>query len=205
VAFGFGTGNGGGSQPARNYTLTAFNNTVTNFNSTATGNIHTLLATRGTNTSSASYAVTLSGLTAGTAYTFALFTDSSHGVGRNWYRVSQNVDATTYDLDFSAGGVNSSRLLTVSYTATSSSVTFTLTRLTGQGSPGITDATSWIGFAGFVNYSTAGAPVITAQPESLTVTTGTYATFSVSATGTPSLTFQWKKNGATISGATPSM
>ena len=48
VAFGFGTGNGGGSQPARNYTLTAFNNSVTNFNSTATGNIHTLLATRGT-------------------------------------------------------------------------------------------------------------------------------------------------------------
>jgi len=203
VPFGFGTGNGGGSQPAKNYTFSSFNSAVTNFNSTATGNIHTLLATRGTNTNSATYVITLSGLTSGTAYTFALFTDSAHGPGRNWYRVSQNADASTYDLDFSAGGVNSSRLLTASYTATGASVTFTLTRLTGQGSPGVTDATSWIGFAGFVNYAAGSTPpVITSQPASLTVTTGTYATFSVAATGAPAPTFQWKKNGAAVAGAT---
>lgn len=201
VAFQFGTGNGGGAQAAKNYTFTSFNNAATNFNSSATGNMHTLLATRGTNTSSASYAVTLTGLTAGTSYVFALFTDSAHGIGRNWYRVSQNIDATTYDLDFSAGGVNSSRLLTVGYTASGSSVTFTFTRLTGTGS---TDSTSWIGFAGFVNYATATgtAPTITTQPGAVTATTGTFATFTVAASGSPTLSYQWKKNGATIAGAT---
>ena len=52
--------------------------------------------------------------------------------------------------------------------------------------------------------STAAAPAITAQPTSQTVVTGHTATFSVTATGTAPLSYQWQKNGAAIAGATAS-
>src|SRR5208283_333298 len=50
----------------------------------------------------------------------------------------------------------------------------------------------------------AVAPTITAQPANQTVTAGQTATFAVAATGTAPLSYQWKKNGANISGATSS-
>ena len=46
------------------------------------------------------------------------------------------------------------------------------------------------------------APSITSQPVSQTITAGQTATFSVAATGTAPLSYQWKKNGSSISGAT---
>jgi hypothetical protein len=46
------------------------------------------------------------------------------------------------------------------------------------------------------------APAITNQPASLSATVGTGATFSVVATGTAPLTYQWRKNGTDIAGAT---
>jgi hypothetical protein len=46
------------------------------------------------------------------------------------------------------------------------------------------------------------APTITTQPANQTVTVGQTATFSVTATGTAPLTYQWQKNGGNISGAT---
>ena len=48
------------------------------------------------------------------------------------------------------------------------------------------------------------APSITTQPVSQTVTAGQAATFSVVATGTPPLSYQWMKNGTSIAGATSS-
>ena len=45
-------------------------------------------------------------------------------------------------------------------------------------------------------------PAITTQPASVTVFAGQDATFSVVATGSPAPTYQWKRNGTTISGAT---
>src|SRR5439155_1723106 len=50
----------------------------------------------------------------------------------------------------------------------------------------------------------AVAPSITTQPASQTVTAGQTATFTVVAAGTAPLTYQWKKNGTAISGATSS-
>src|SRR5271154_646127 len=50
----------------------------------------------------------------------------------------------------------------------------------------------------------AVAPTFTSQPASITVTAGQTATFSVAATGTQPLTYQWQKNGAAIGGATAS-
>jgi len=46
------------------------------------------------------------------------------------------------------------------------------------------------------------APSITAQPVSQTVTTGQTATFSVTASGTAPLRYQWQRNGAAIGNAT---
>ena len=45
-------------------------------------------------------------------------------------------------------------------------------------------------------------PTITTQPVAQTVALGSTATFSVVATGTAPLTYQWQKNAANISGAT---
>src|SRR3989442_3832495 len=45
-------------------------------------------------------------------------------------------------------------------------------------------------------------PTITSQPASRTVTAGQTATFSVTATGTAPLSYQWQKAGVPISGAT---
>jgi hypothetical protein len=46
------------------------------------------------------------------------------------------------------------------------------------------------------------APTITTQPANQTVTAGQTATFSAVAAGTASLSYQWHKNGANITGAT---
>jgi Zn-dependent metalloprotease len=49
---------------------------------------------------------------------------------------------------------------------------------------------------------TSSAPAITSQPANATVTVGATATFTVAVTGTAPFTYQWRKNGANISGAT---
>jgi len=50
----------------------------------------------------------------------------------------------------------------------------------------------------------SSAPVITNQPQNLTVSEGNNATFNVTATGTAPLNYQWRKNGSNISGANSS-
>ncbi|MDD8020198.1 MAG: immunoglobulin domain-containing protein [Acidobacteriota bacterium] len=52
--------------------------------------------------------------------------------------------------------------------------------------------------------SSGTAPTITTQPVSKTVNVGQTATFSVVATGTTPLSYQWYKNGVAMSGATSS-
>lgn len=46
------------------------------------------------------------------------------------------------------------------------------------------------------------APAITSQPASQTVVKNSTATFTVSASGTPAPTYQWRKGGATVAGQT---
>jgi hypothetical protein len=48
------------------------------------------------------------------------------------------------------------------------------------------------------------APSISSPPSAAAVSIGATATFSVTATGTPTLTYQWRKNGTVIAGATSS-
>ncbi|SUS03568.1 hypothetical protein DF3PB_1010003 [uncultured Defluviicoccus sp.] len=56
--------------------------------------------------------------------------------------------------------------------------------------------------ASLVVQALAVAPLILTQPASRTVNAGSSATFSVVASGTPAPTYQWRKNGVAISGAT---
>src|SRR5438046_2280820 len=61
------------------------------------------------------------------------------------------------------------------------------------------------GCGGYVSATNPGppaAPSITTQPASQTVTAGQMATFTVVATGTAPLSYQWRKSGTAISGAT---
>src|SRR5579863_2739117 len=59
-------------------------------------------------------------------------------------------------------------------------------------------ATSSLGDSG----SSAAAPSITQQPTAQSVPAGTIASFSVTATGSTPLNYQWNKNGSAIPGAT---
>jgi glucose/arabinose dehydrogenase len=52
--------------------------------------------------------------------------------------------------------------------------------------------------------ATSTAPTISSHPASITRAAGQTATFSVTASGTAPLQFQWQRNGANISGATSS-
>jgi hypothetical protein len=87
-----------------------------------------------------------------------------------------------------------------------------LSTLTGQsvrlrfrvGTDGVIGATGWM-VDDVMIYSCpnpAGAPAITLPPAFQAVQTGGTATFSVTATGNPTLRHQWFKNGAPIAGAT---
>ena len=53
-----------------------------------------------------------------------------------------------------------------------------------------------------VDFSGSAAPAITTQPTSRTVPVGASTTFSVAASGTAPLGYQWRRNGANIAGAT---
>ena len=53
-----------------------------------------------------------------------------------------------------------------------------------------------------VAYTASQAPSITTHPSSQTVSAGGSATFTVAASGTPPLSYQWQRNGVDIPGAT---
>jgi glucose/arabinose dehydrogenase len=55
-----------------------------------------------------------------------------------------------------------------------------------------------------VNYTASQAPNVTADPQSRTVAVSQSATFTVAASGTAPLSYQWQRNGADIAGATGS-
>src|SRR6266404_1917481 len=94
-------------------------------------------------------------------------------------------------------GANSSSYTTPVTMSSDSGAQFTVVVSNAAGS-----ATSG---AAMLTVTTASvAPSITTQPASQTVTAGQTATFSVAATGTAPLTYQWKKNSVVISGANSS-
>ena len=53
-----------------------------------------------------------------------------------------------------------------------------------------------------ITYTESQAPTITTHPSTQTVSVGAPVTFSVAASGSPPLSYQWQQNGVDIAGAT---
>lgn len=74
------------------------------------------------------------------------------------------------------------------------------------GTPAVTNIPAGYFYVNGVWPSTTGAaPVITLNPVSQSVATGTTVTFTANANGDPTPTWQWYKNGSSISGQTASL
>src|SRR6266700_3133682 len=125
-------------------------------------------------------------VTAGQA---ATFTVAATGRGTLNYQWRKNGTAIS--------GATSSNYTTAATTSSDRGAQFTV--LVSNTMGGVTSNAATL----TVN-STTVPPSITTQPTSQTVIAGQTASFSVAATGTATLSYQWQKNGAAISGATSS-
>jgi pectate lyase len=87
--------------------------------------------------------------------------------------------------------------------ATSASCTIAMTSAASAGSYTVTISTTGGGVTSNAAVLTVNIPpAITTQPASQSVTAGASALFSVTATGSATLTYQWRKDGVNIGGAT---
>ena len=124
-------------------------------------------------------------VTAGQTATFSVVASGS-SLTYQWRKNGTNIT-----------GATSSSYTTAATTTADSGSTFSVVVANAGGSVTSNNATLTVN-------SAATAPSITSQPASQTVTAGQTATFSVSASGTAPLSYQWRKNGTNITGATSS-
>jgi len=125
-------------------------------------------------------------VTAGQTATFAVVASGTAPLSYQWQKSGVAISGAT------------SSSYTTSATATSDSgSTFTVVVTNTAGTVTSSAATLTVNPAPV-------APTITTQPASQTVTAGQTATFAVVASGTAPLSYQWKKSGVAISGATSS-
>lgn len=90
-------------------------------------------------------------------------------------------------------GANSASYTTPAMTMSDNGARFSVVVANSVGSVTSSDATLTV---------TAAAPSIVTQPSAQTALVGQTATYSVSVTGTAPLSYQWRKNGSNITGAT---
>ena len=121
------------------------------------------------------------------------------GAAVTFTALASGVPAPTYQ--WRKNGANIAGATSASYTiasaATTDAGTYTVVAANSAGSATSNGASLTVGAA-------TSAPVFTTQPVSQTVTVGSVVTFAAAASGSPTPTYQWRKNGANISGATSS-
>ena len=100
-------------------------------------------------------------------------------------------------------GVNIASGLSASYSTPPAASTDNAAKFTVVVSNSVGNATSNVALLTVTSVPQGnGAPQITTQPASQTVTSGQSATFTVVATGSPAPTYQWQKDHSNIAGAT---
>jgi hypothetical protein len=125
-------------------------------------------------------------VTAGQTASFSATATGTAPLSYQWQKNGANI-----------AGATSSSYTTPATTTADSGSTFDVVVNNGAGTATSNTATLT------VNAATV-APAITTQPLNQTVTAGQTASFSVTATGTAPLSYQWQKNSVAISGATSS-
>ena len=80
-------------------------------------------------------------------------------------------------------------------------VSYALRESTGEGALNIDNLRVGTSFADVFSSGSGQPPAITSRSQNQTVTNGASVTFSVSASGTPPLNFQWQCNGTNLPGA----
>jgi Bacterial Ig domain/Immunoglobulin domain len=123
-------------------------------------------------------------VTAGQKATFAVVATGTAPLSYQWQKNSANISGATL-----------ASYTTSATTTTDNGSTFQVVVSNSAGSVTSRAATLTVNPA-------VVAPTITTQPTNQTVTAGQTASFSVVASGTAPLSYQWQKNGANISGAT---
>ena len=121
-------------------------------------------------------------VTAGASATFTVNANGSAPLTYQWRRNGTALPGAT------------AATFNIANTANADAASYTVVVANSAGSITSTAATLTVN-------SAAVAPTISAQPVFQTVTVGSPASFSVTATGTAPLTFQWRKNGTPIAGA----
>ncbi|WP_433965582.1 immunoglobulin domain-containing protein [Tunturiibacter gelidiferens] len=107
-----------------------------------------------------------------------------------------------FDNGTAIAGATSSTYTTPATASTESGSVFTVTVTNAGGT--VTSSPATLTVAASSTTVPPNAPLVISQPANQTVQVGQTATFSVTATGTAPLTYQWSKNGALIPGATSS-
>ncbi|HKD52214.1 MAG TPA: immunoglobulin domain-containing protein, partial [Candidatus Acidoferrum sp.] len=123
-------------------------------------------------------------VTAGQTATFSVVANGTAPLSYQWQKNGLNI-----------AGATSATYTTPATTTSDNGSTFAVVVSNSAGAATSNAATLTVNAAPV-------APTITAQPTNQTVTAGQAATFTVSATGTAPLSYQWQKNGANIAGAT---
>jgi Abnormal spindle-like microcephaly-assoc'd, ASPM-SPD-2-Hydin len=162
---------------------TRFTASVSNSTRTVTSNIATLTVTSKVAAPSISAQPVGRTVTAGQASSFSV---TASGTATLTYQWMKNGAAIS--------GANAASYITPATKTTDSGSQFAVTVRNSSGS--VTSSSAMLTVT-----AAAVAPSISTQPVSRTVTTGQTSSFSVTASGTATLTYQWMKNGAAISGA----
>ena len=168
------------------YSGSAFSVVVTNSAGSATSNTATLTVNAAAVAPSITSQPGSQTVTAGQTATFSVTATGTAPLSYQWRKNGTNIS-----------GATSGSYTTPATTTTDSGTSFSVVVTNSAGSVTSNAATLTVNAA-------AVAPSITSQPSNQTVTAGQMATFNVSATGTAPMSYQWRKNGTNITGATSS-